>query len=151
MAKIQTTTVDGWPMMTPLGRREAGLLADELGEGETVLGQVIGTYSQTVVATATRVIVVKAGVMAGQIFGGTVTSYKYADIEGVELRMHLAQGEFEIVSRPTGGGEPPAAKSWMTAALLEQPHALVFGKLDAPAFTSLAAQIRERLAPQPRR
>ncbi len=140
MAKIQTAIVDAWPMMTPLGRREAAPLEAELADDEIVLGQAIATFGQTVAATERRVLVIKTGVRSGQIFGGTANEFPYDDIADVTITTRLAEGDFEIVPRhPTA----PTTPSWANAALLDQPHGVTYSKLDAAAFALMASNIRE--------
>ncbi len=141
MPKITTTVIDGWPMMTPLGRREQQLLQAELADGETVLGQVIGTFSQAVVATDLRVLILKSGLTSGQAFGGRTTSYDYREIERVELRARIAEGELEII--PLGGTPPNLIPGRRT--LREQPNGVVFSKLDRDAFTAMADRILDRV------
>lgn len=140
MAKITTTYLDGWPVMQPLGRRELSLLEANTADDEVLLGQVIGTVSQAIVATDRQVLVLKAGVASGHIFGGLATSFAYDEIASVELRASIAQGEIEIL---TG---PKVVNKWDTTRvrLVEQPNGVVFSKLDRDAFTGLAERIRER-------
>jgi hypothetical protein len=139
MATTTTTFRDGWPVMAPLGRREQALLAAQLDDDESVLGQVIGTFSQAVVATDRHVLVLKAGFTSGQAFGGRATSFDYDGITGIELRARIAQGEFEILTATS------AVNAWDTRRinLAEQPNGVVFSKLDRDAFTAMAEKIRE--------
>lgn len=46
-----STYNDGWPLMQPLGAKEAKLRNQNVTPGEQVLGQVIGNFSQAVIAT----------------------------------------------------------------------------------------------------
>jgi len=138
MAKIRTEMTDGWPVMTPLGRREAAVLAEHLDAGEAVLGQVIASFGQTVVATAQKVMIVKTGLTSGRAFGGRATTFEYGDIEQIEIRMGIAQGEFEILTH--GAERTPTISRFDVNHL---PNAVVFGKLDLAAFTAMAAKIGE--------
>lgn len=144
MPKASITWADGWPTMTPLARREAVLLAAELGEGERVLGQVLGEFGQAAVATERRVLVVKAGIRAGLLFGGRATSLDYAQIRRVELRVRIAQGELELHHDADAGARLSALGTSLPAN--EVPTALLFGKLDLPGFTAFADRVRERAA-----
>jgi hypothetical protein len=83
MARIITTYKDGWPMMGPLGKKENTRLAENLLPGETVLGQVLGNFGQAIIATSTKVLVLKSGLMSGQIFGGKATAFDYSNLVGV--------------------------------------------------------------------
>src|SRR5580693_4387620 len=98
MAKPSRDTVDGWPMMQPLGKKEADLLRRNLAPGERVLGQVIARYGHAIVATDHKVLVVKTGIMAGTTFGGKATSFDYRTIVGVETRSGFGTAEFEIIA-----------------------------------------------------
>lgn len=146
MAKKTCTYNDGWPLMQPLGAKEDQLRNQNLAPGEQVLGQVIGNFSQAVIATTHKVLIVKHGIMAGQTFGGKATSYDYRNIMGVEVRTGFSQGEFEVV---VGGLATPAGnrnKDRIKAA--ESPNAVVFAKTDQKYFQSMATQIR-LMASQP--
>ena len=146
MAKKTYTYNDGWPLMQPLGTKEAQLLNQNVTPGEQVLGQVIGNYGQAVIATTHKVLIVKHGIMAGQTFGGKATSYDYRNVMGVEVRTGFSQGEFEVI---VGGLATPAGnrhKDKVKAA--ESPNAVVFPKTDQKLFQSMAAQIR-LMASQP--
>lgn len=140
MAKITTTFIDGWPIMAPLGRREHAMLTSQLLGDEAVLGQVIGTFAQAVIATDRRVLILKAGATSGQVFGGRTTSFAYADIASIDLRARIAEGDFEIL---TGDS---TVNSWDTRRinLAEQPNGVVFSKLDRDAFSVMAAKIRQQ-------
>ena len=146
MAKITYTYKDGWPLMQPLGKKEVQLRDQNMTAGEQVLGQVIGSFGQAVIATTHKVLIVKHGTMAGQTFGGKATSYDYRNIMGVEVRTGFARGEFEVI---VGGLPTPAGnrnKDRIKAA--ESPNAVVFGTTDQKLFQSMAAQLR-LMASQP--
>ena len=142
MAKIQTTYNDGWPLMEPLGKKEAANLAQQLVANETILGQVIGNFGQAVVATTLKIVIVKSGLMSGQTFGGKATTFDYRNIVGIEVRSGLVQGEFEILAGGLGNNQQSTLRAKVNMA--EQPNGLVFAKTDAPAFNALAGKIRER-------
>jgi hypothetical protein len=118
MARLTVKTVDGWPVMEPLGANEDDLLRRNMAPGERVLGQVIGSHGQAVVATDQKVLVVKTG----------ATSFDYRNLAGVEVRTGWAMGVFEIVDT-TGS-----------------PDGLVFNRQDARRFEAMAAKIREMSA-----
>jgi hypothetical protein len=141
VAKISTEIVDGWPVMAPLGQKETLLLGQHLTAGETVLGQVIGSFGQAVIATNQKLLVVKTGLMSGQIFGGKATGFDFRTIVGIEVRTGLVQGEFEILA----GGLMNSQASNLSAKvnMAEQPNGVVFGKSDAAAFNAMAGKVRE--------
>jgi hypothetical protein len=144
--EITYTYKDGWPLMQPLGKKELQLRDQNMTAGEQVLGQVIGSFGQAVIATTHKVLIVKHGTMAGQTFGGKATSYDYRNIMGVEVRTGFARGEFEVI---VGGLATPAGnrhKDKIKAA--GSPNAVVFGTTDQKLFQSMAAQLR-LMASQP--
>lgn len=89
-------TDEGWPMMEPLPKKEAALLAGTLTENEIVLGQLIGRFHQIAVATTNRLIIVKSGMMADSVLGNKTTSFAYQNITSIEVHATLTQGYFEI-------------------------------------------------------
>jgi hypothetical protein len=144
MTKKTYSYKDAWPVMQPLGPKEAQLLKQNLAPGEQMLGQVIGNFSQAVIATAHKVLIVKHGLMAGQTFGGKATSYDYRNIMGVEVRTGFSQGEFEVI---VGGLPTPRGnrnKDKVKAS--ESPNAIVFPKTEQKYFQSMATQIRLMLS-----
>jgi hypothetical protein len=146
MAKLSFTYNGGWPLMQPLGAKESKLREQNMIRGEQVLGQVIGSFGQAVIATTHKVLIVKTGLMAGQTFGGKATSYDYRNIMGVEVRTGFSQGEFEVI---VGGLATPAGnRNRDKVKATESPNAIVFGKSDQKLFQSMAAQIRA-IAAQP--
>lgn len=142
MAKIVTTYEDGWPMMAPLGKKESARLAENLLPGEQVVGQVIGNFGQVVVATTSKVVIVKSGLMSGQTFGGKATAFDYSNLVGVEVRTGLIQGEFEILAAGLENNQRSNVNAKVNMA--EQPNGVVFTKSDKDAFNAMAAKIRER-------
>jgi hypothetical protein len=140
MAKKTNTYNDGWPLMQPLGPKEVQLLKQNLAPGEQVLGQVIGNFSQAVIATSHKVLIVKHGLMAGQTFGGKATSYDYRNIMGVEVRTGFSQGVFEVI---VGGIPTPRGNRNKDKIKAEEsPNAIVFSKNEQKLFQSMATQIR---------
>ena len=141
MAKITSDTVNGWPVMSPLGKKESAVLAQNLSEGEPILGLVIGNFGQAIVATPQKVLVIKTGVMSGQSFGHKASSFDYRNIVGVEVRVGFAQGEFEILSGGLVNNQGNSVRSKVKMA--EQPNGLVFGKTEVDLFNAMATKIRE--------
>jgi hypothetical protein len=140
MARLTVKTVDGWPLMAPLDKKEDDLLKRNLAPGERVLGQVIGSHGQAVVATDHKVLVVKTEMMAGQTFGGKATSFDYRNLVGVEVRTGWALGEFEIIA---AAHAPRRSRVKDRVDVKESPSGLVFNRQDARYFDAMAAKIRE--------
>ncbi len=143
MAKLSYTHEAGWPMMKPLGKKEAELVKRNLTSDEVVLGQVIGSFGQAAVATTQKVLVVKTGLMAGQTFGGKATSFDYRNIGAVEVRSGLSQGEMEIInpSMPSSQGNRYKDK----VKIAETPNGLVFGKTNLKLFEEFASKVRNQV------
>lgn len=147
MAKLTVRMVDGWPVMESLGKKEADLLRRNLAQGETVLGQVIGNFNQVVVATDQKVLIIKTGLMAGQMFGGKATSYDYRNVVGVEVRTGFAQGEFELLAGGLANNQGSKIKD--KVKMSEAPNGVVFQKTDGKHFDAMATKIREMVASGP--
>lgn len=144
MSKPIVEYVNEWPMMSPLGKKELSLVQSNVGESEEILGIVIGNFGQAIVATETRVLVVKTGLMAGQSFGGKATSFDYGNIVGIEVRTGFTQGEFELLSGGLVSHQGNRNKDRIKVS--ESPNGLVFPKVDAPIFQAMATKIREMTA-----
>jgi len=99
-----------------LGERLRKLALRSLEPGERVLFCVPGTPGQALVALEVRLLVLKAGAAAGRAFRGTVTSYSYADIAEVSLKL----GEVNSVIR-VSPLEPRAREWWQWSAASEDP------------------------------
>ena len=141
MARLTVSYFDGWPMMQPLGKKEADLLKRNTAQGEKILGLVIANFGQAVVATDHKVLVVKTGLMAGQTFGGKATSFDYRTLVGVEVRTGWTQGEFEIIAAALSAPQRNRTKDKVNIA--ESPNGVVFAKQLARHFDAMAAKVRE--------
>ena len=135
---------NGWPFMVLLGKKESALVQSTLGDGETIIGAVIGNFGQSAIATELRVLIVKTGLMAGQTFGGKVTSFDYRNIIGIEVKTGLSQGEFELLS--SGLANIQGNRNRNKVKMAEAPNGLVFGKVDLKAFQDMATKMREMTA-----
>lgn len=142
VAKIELVmTGAGWPMMEPLPKKESGLLAATLNSGETVLGQMVGEFGQTAVATNQRLIIVKSGFMVGATFGGRTTSFDYRNITAVEVRTSLASGYFEV----TAGGMTLPNATGVNNKIRQQelPNVVSFAKSARAGWDGFAGKVRE--------
>ena len=141
MARPGVEYENGWPFMVPLGKKESSLVQSTLGEGETIIGAVIGSFGQAAVATEIRVLIIKTGMMAGQTFGGKVTSFDYRNIIGIEVKTGFGQGEFELLS----GGllNIQGNRTRTKVEMAEAPNVIVFPKGDLKAFQDMATKVRE--------
>jgi hypothetical protein len=144
MAKLTVAYAEGWPVMQPLGKKEQQFIHRNLAPGERVLGQVIGNFGQTIVATDHKVMVVKTGMMAGQTFGGKVTTFDYRNIAGVEERKGFAQGEFVLINPSMQATQGNRLKD--KQAVNQSPNGVVFSSVNVKHFDAFAAKIREQVA-----
>jgi hypothetical protein len=144
MAKLTVATNAGWPVMTPLGKKESDLLGRNISSGEKVLGQVIGNFGQAVVATDHKILVLKTGMMAGQTFGGKATSFDYHMIGGIEVRTGFSQGELEIINPAMPGRQGNRNRD--KAKINESPNGVVFPKVNGKFFEQFASKVRERVS-----
>lgn len=143
MAKLIVAQKDGWPVMSPTGKKEQQLIQRHLVADEEILGCVIANFGQTVIATNHKVLIVKCGMMAGQTFGGKATSFDYGNIGGVEVRSGWSQGEMQIINAamPSTQGHRNKDK----VKINESPNGVVFPKANAKWFDAFAAKVRERV------
>jgi len=75
-------------------------LQSALQADERILDYVTGNSKQTMVLTASRVIVIKPGIMGGSAFGAKVTSYPLNTISGIEHHKRL--GTSFLIVRAAG-------------------------------------------------
>lgn len=118
------------------------MLAEVLVAGEKVLGQMIGNWDHAVIATDQKVCIVKAGLMAGQTFGGKATVFDYQNIIGIETRTTWVQGEFEIIV--AGLVNNQGGRTMDRVDVAKSPNGIVFAKQQAKDFNAFAAKVRER-------
>ncbi len=86
-------------------------LRQTLAPGERVFVQLRGAFTEALICTDTRVIILKGGWMTGQLFGTDTFQCPYANIAGAEVRFHLLTGYFEV----SAGGMQNTPKSfWST-------------------------------------
>jgi hypothetical protein len=90
----------------------SGRLEAELGRlvapREQIVVKLRGAFSEGLVCTNTRVVVLKSGFMTGQLFGTTTFQLPYSQIAGVQVTFHLLTGYFEI----SAGGMQSTPKSF---------------------------------------
>ena len=67
------------------------------------------TFKEALVCTSTRVIILKAGWMTGQIFGTDMFQCPYANVAGAQVNFHLVTGYFEL---STGGMQNAPKSFW---------------------------------------
>jgi len=98
-------------VIEPIPDRLERTLRQTLAPGERVFVQLRGAFTEALVCTDTRVIILKGGWMTGQLFGTDTFQCPYANIAGAEVKFHLLTGYFEL----SAGGMQNTPKSfWKT-------------------------------------
>ena len=83
-------------------------LRQSLAPNERVLVKLRGAFSEALICTDTRVLILKSGWMTGQIFGVGTFQVPYVAVAGAEVNFHLVTGYFEI----SAGGMQSTPKSF---------------------------------------
>jgi hypothetical protein len=84
-------------------------LSAALAPSEQVFVKLRGTFKEALVCTNTRVIILKAGWMTGQIFGTDMFQCPYSNVAGAQVNFHLVTGYFEL---STGGMQNAPKSFW---------------------------------------
>jgi hypothetical protein len=121
------------------------LVLGSLEPGERALFCVSGVPGQALVALEGRLLVVKAGAAAGRAFRGTVTSYRYADIAEISLRLGDANSVIRVSPL-----EPRRREWWQWSAAFEDtlraPDALLVPSAAAGEWEGPVQRLRELVA-----
>jgi len=88
----------GVNVIEPLGNRGEVLLKANMADGETILVKLKGSFGEAFVVTDRRIYVLKYGFMAGRIFRGQCTAYRFNQITGLESRKTLVTGIVEVLT-----------------------------------------------------
>lgn len=108
-------------MIEPIPERLDGMLRQTLAPGERVFVQLRGAFTEALVCTDFRVLILKGGWMTGQFFGTNTFQCPYANIAGVEVKFQLVTGYFEL----SAGGMQNTPKSfWRSENKPRAAHAL---------------------------
>src|SRR5664280_2196931 len=95
-------------------------LRQTLMPNERVLVKLKGAFKEALICTDARVLIIKGGLMTGQLFGTDTFQCPYSMVAGAEVRFHLLTGYFELSTGGMqgtpksfwqGGSKPTAAKS----------------------------------------
>lgn len=98
-------------MIEPIPDRLERTLWQTLAPGERVYILLRGAFTEALVCTDTRVIILKGSWMTGQFFGTDTFQCPYANIAGAEVKFHLLTGYFEL----SAGGMQNTPKSFWKA------------------------------------
>ena len=96
-------------MIEPISDKLERALSSALTPTEQVFIKLRGTFQEALVCTSTRVIILKAGWMTGQIFGTDMFQCPYSNVAGAQVNFHLLTGYFEL---STGGMQNAPKSFW---------------------------------------
>jgi hypothetical protein len=107
-------------MIEELPHRLEKALKQTLVPAERVLVKLKGAFDEGLICTDRRVIILKAGIMTGVIFGVDTFQVPYRSVAGAEVNFHLLTGYFELSTAGTqsmpksfwqAGSKPTAARA----------------------------------------
>jgi hypothetical protein len=132
-------------MIEPISNNLEAALRQALSSGEQVIVKLRGAYKEALICTSTRVIILKAGWMTGQLFGTDMFQCPYANVAGAQVNFHLLTGYFEL----SAGGMQNSPKSfWNTdksVSAAKAPNCVSIGGRDrADRFRQACAFIMQR-------
>jgi len=116
-----------------------------LTPNETVFIKLRGTFTEALVCTSTRVMILKGGWMTGQIFGTDMFQCPYSNVAGAQVNFHLVTGYFEL---STGGMQNTPKSFWNSDKSINAAKApncvSISGRDRAAEFRKACAFIMER-------
>ena len=126
------------------GRLEKAL-QQSLTLGEPVFVKLRGAFKEALVCTNTRVMILKAGWMTGQLFGTDLFQCPYSNVAGAQVNFNLLTGYFEL----SAGGMQNTRKSFWnsdrSASAAKAPNCVaISGRDRADKFREACAFIIER-------
>jgi Short C-terminal domain len=95
-------------MIEPISDKLDRAMTGALAPNEQVVVKLRGAYTEALICTGTRVIILKAGWMTGQWFGTDMFQCPYRNVAGAQVNFHLLTGYFEL----SAGGMQNTKKSF---------------------------------------
>jgi hypothetical protein len=134
-------------MIEPIPSGLEAALRQALSSGEQVFVKLRGTYKEALVCTSTRVVILKAGWMTGQLFGTDMFQSPYSSVAGAQVNFHLLTGYFEL----SAGGMQNSPKSFWNSdksvnAAKAPNCASIAGRDRADRFRQACAFIMQRIS-----
>jgi Short C-terminal domain len=116
-----------------------------LESGERIKVLIIGAFDQAVIGTDRRVLVYKAGFMAGASFGRKIASWDYRNVTGIQFDVHMNSA---ILMVHAAGTEPVKASYWASGkgSAQQSPNAITFASKPADAVAASVAALRNLVA-----
>jgi hypothetical protein len=105
-AEVSELGTDAYPERALLGLlpgKTRRLAERNLGPSENVQECLVGGGGQAILALNERLLVLKAGFMAGATFGGKATSFPYEHVTGIEVQVGPMTGFIQIQSASLPG------------------------------------------------
>lgn len=129
-------------MIEPIAEKLERALNATLVPNEQVAMKLRGVYKEALVCTNTRVLILKAGLMTGQLFGTDMFQCPYPNVAGAQVNYHLVTGYFEL----SAGGMQNTKKSfWNNDAAVSAAKApncvSISGRVQADKFRKACAFI----------
>jgi hypothetical protein len=114
---------------------------------EQVFVKLRGAFKESLVCTSPRVMILKGGVMTGQIFGTDMFQCPYANVAGAQVNFHLLTGYFEL----SAGGMQNTRKSFWNSdknvSAAKAPNCVaISGRDRADKFRQACAFIMQRVS-----
>jgi len=134
-------------MIEPIADTLERALGVALRPTEQVFIKLRGTFKEALVCTSTRVIILKAGWMTGQIFGTDMFQCPYSNVAGAQVKFHLVTGYFEL---STGGMQNAPKSFWnsdKSVNAAKAPNCVsISGRDRAAKFRQACAFIMQRVS-----
>jgi hypothetical protein len=100
---VKTTSADGGSKpasdqsaLRVLPAKTLKIVRPHIAQNEAVFLCLVGGFGQALIALGDRVLIAKAGLMSGNVFGGKVNTFPYREITGVEIHTGMTTGVLVI-------------------------------------------------------
>jgi len=134
-------------MIEPIDDKLERALSAALSPTEQVFVKLRGVFKEALVCTSTRVIVLKAGLMTGQLFGTDMFQCPYSNVAGAQVNFHIVTGYFEL---STGGMQNAPKSFWnsdKSVNAAKAPNCVsISGRDRAAKFREACAFIMQRVS-----
>lgn len=113
--------------------------------GESILAAA-GLTSQALIATETRLFVVKVGVLAGSTGGGRYVGLHYSDVTAIQTQLGIMNGTLSV--QAPGYGATQTGDFWSSKNQqdpLKLPNVISWSKMEDKKFADELAYMRQRI------
>lgn len=138
--------MNGSDLLQGLPRKLEALAQNNLAANENVLVRLKGAHTEALICTDRRVIILKMGLLTGQMFRSNVFQMPYVNVNSAEVRFGIMTGYFAV----TTAGVLSTAKSYWSQEKHSNPsHAAncvgLNSRSQAASFRAATAFIMERI------